>query len=80
MPSATRASLNGRAAGVLVGLEDEFHPVGVLRRDDRQPAVLAHGDLRLLLEAQHIGVEAQCFGLVVHHHAGEVDSHVLSSF
>src|SRR5690606_5522879 len=56
------------------GLQYQLYPIGRVGRDDGEPAHLAHRDLRLLHEAEHIGVELQRLSLVVHHHAGEVDA------
>ena len=53
----------GRRMGVR--LEDELGSIGILGRDDGQPSVLAEGDLGLLLEAEHFGVEPQRLVLVV---------------
>jgi hypothetical protein len=39
--------------------------------------VLADRDLRLWDEAKDVRVELQGFGLVVHHHAGQLDAHAI---
>ena len=80
MPSATSASLNGRAAGWRIGLEEELDAVGRLGRDDGQPAGVAGGDIGLLHEAEDIGVEGQRLGLVVDQDARGHDLHRSVSF
>ena len=42
-----------------IRLQHKLGSLGLLGRDDRQPAMLTERDLCLLLEAQHFGVEAQ---------------------
>ncbi len=80
MPSATSASLNGRAAGWRIGLEEELDAIGRVGRDDGQPPGVAGGDVGLLHEAKDIGVEGQCLGLVVDQDAGGHDLHRSYSF
>jgi hypothetical protein len=48
-----------------VVLERKLGPIGVVGRDDRQPAVLAEGDLGLLLEAEQCVSKWCAFVLVV---------------
>src|SRR5665647_1304392 len=70
MPSAASASLNTRAAGCA---SSSFSSPTRTRTDDGQPAVVAHRDLGLLHEAEHVGVEAQRLVLVVDQDAGDSD-------
>ena len=70
MPSSTSAVLERLGRRVPVGLQQQLDAVGILRRDDGQPAVLAQRDIGLLHEAEHLGVEAQRLVLVVDEHAG----------
>ena len=75
MPSATRASLNGCAAGCSSGSSRSSTPLGVVGADDGEPPVLAEGDVGLLHEPEHVGVEVQRLGLVVDEHARAGDPH-----
>ena len=45
------------------------------RRDDRQPARVAQGDVVLFAESENVGVELQRLRLVVDQHAGHDDFH-----
>ena len=56
----------GRDSGMVSGLEHEFRTVGIVRRDDGQPARCPQRDLGLLHEAQHPRIEFQGLILVVH--------------
>jgi hypothetical protein len=62
---------------VIGGLQDELDAVGLPRRHDSQPAVLAERHLGLLHEAEHLGVELQRLVLVIDVDAGQGDSHGL---
>jgi hypothetical protein len=74
-PVGHEGGLERADGGVLARLEHQLDAVGVLRRYDGEPAVLTHGDVGLLHEAQHVGVEAQGLLLVVDEHARQVDPH-----
>ena len=80
MPSSTRAVLERPGGRVAVRLEQQLGAVRVLRRDDGQPAGLAHRDVVLLHEPEHVGVEAQRLLLVVDEDAGDDDLHRESPF
>jgi hypothetical protein len=69
IPSLTSAA-EGLGGGVRVGFEHQLGPVRVVRRDDREPTVLAERDLGLLLEAEDIGVEVEHLVLVVDEDTG----------
>ena len=47
-----QGGLEGPGGGVRVGFEEQLDAVGLLGRDDRQPAMLAQRDLGALLEAE----------------------------
>ena len=66
--------------GMAVGLEQQLDAVGCVGRDDGQPARSADGDIGLLHEAEHIGVEGERLRLVVDEDAGDVDLHRSGSF
>src|SRR5689334_19698169 len=61
-----------------VGLEHELQIIRPFRGHERNPATAAHGEITLLLEAQHVGVEAQCLLLIVDEDAVQFDHHVKS--
>jgi L-aminopeptidase/D-esterase-like protein len=50
---------------VLVGLEEELGAIGLLRRHDGEPAMVAHRDVLLRDEAEDVGVEGLRLPLVV---------------
>jgi hypothetical protein len=63
-----------------VGLEQELDPIGRVRRDDGQPSVFAGGHVRLLHEAEDIGVEGERLVLVIDQDARGHDFHRSCSF
>ena len=75
MPSATRASLNGRAAGCSSGSSRSSTPSASSGLTTVSQAVLAQRDVGLLHEPEHARVEVQRLGLVVDEHARPGDPH-----
>ena len=66
--------------GVCVRLERQLG-VAAVSRAHGQPAKLAHWNVERLHEAQDLGVETQCLGLIVDENRAELDSHgVLAGF
>src|SRR5262245_12647910 len=64
------------AGGVGVRLQRQLEVVGAFRRDDGDPTVGAcHREVPLLLEAEHLDVEAQGLVLIVYHDAVQFDPH-----
>lgn len=63
------------ARGIGIGFERELDVVRSFGRSDGEPAKFAHGNLVLLFEAENFGIKLQRFGLIVHHDAGQLDSH-----
>jgi hypothetical protein len=59
-----------------IRLEQQFRPGRIFAADKGQPAVLSHGDVGLLDEAEHIGVETQGLVLVVHQDARDHNPHL----
>src|SRR5580700_2428292 len=59
---------------ICIWFKGQLQLLGAFGRDDPQPFVIANGEIVLLLEAEHVCVESQCFFLVIYHDAGEADS------
>ena len=57
--------LEGSRGGVRIGLQEELDAIGRIGRDDGQPPRPAGGNVGLLHEAEHIGIEGECLCLVV---------------
>ena len=69
--------LDGRVPG---GFEQELGSVRLFRRHDGQPRGTAEGDVRLLLEAEDVGVEVEGLRLVVDEDARDIDPHSNTPF
>ena len=72
-PSSTSVASNGPDRRVLAR-PSTSSAVGVVGRDDREPRVVAEGDVVLLLEAEHLGVEGEGRALVVDEDAARSSS------
>lgn len=70
---ADQRLLEGLGGGMPVGFEQQFGAVRIVGRGHGQPPVLAERYVGLLREAEQVGVEPQCFVLVVDVDAGQVD-------
>ena len=55
-------------------LEQKLGSIWLFRRHDRQPRGSAEGDVRLLLEAEGVGVDVESLPLVVDQDARDIDA------
>ncbi len=56
---------------MLIRLEQKLDTVAVALRDNRQLAMLPHGDIVLLLKTKHVRIKMERLILVVYHYTRE---------